>query len=119
MTPADFPLKKKALENLRVTNLTVHFQFKGIHTLLLRYQDYLQAQESLDRVKEKIARIDQELAIQDTSTLDNQKAALKSQPFVIEDLPTDIAVCLPGEVSGVPSEGGSGGPPASRHEKGV
>ena len=103
-TPANFPLQKKALENLRVTYLTVHYQFKGIHTLLLHYQDYLLARESLDKVKDKIARIDQELAIQDTSKLDDQKAALKRQPFAIESLPTDIAVCLPGEVSGASSE---------------
>ncbi len=106
MTPADFPLKKKALENMRVTYLTVHYQFKGIHTLLIRYQDYLQASGSIERVKEKIARIDQELAIQDTSKIDNQNAALKNHPFAVDSLPTDISLCLPGE-AGSSSESGS------------
>ncbi len=109
MTPADFPLKKKALENMRVTYVTVHYQFKGIHTLLIRYQDYLQAKSSLEKVKEKIARIDQELAIQDTTKIDDQKAALKSHPFAVDSLPTEISLCLPGESSGVSGESGGGG----------
>ncbi|MCL5286252.1 MAG: type VI secretion system protein [Nitrospirae bacterium] len=113
LTPADFPLKKKALENLRVTSLTVHYRFKGIHALLISYQDYLQAKQSLDKVKEKIARIDQELAIQDTNGLDDQKAALRSQPFAIRRVPTDISLCLPGESPGVSSENGIGNTPES------
>ncbi len=108
LTPADFPLKKKALENLRVTYLTIHYQFKGIHSLLISYQDYLQAKQSLDKVKEKIARIDQELAIQDTNGLDDQKAALQTLPFAMEQVPTNIALCLPGESSGASPESGGG-----------
>ena len=108
-TPADFPLKKKALENLRVTYITVHYQFNGIHPLLLSYQNYLLAKQSLEKVKEKIARIDQELAIQDTNKLDDQKAALKNQPFALKRLPSDISLCLPGESSGPPA--GSGAAP--------
>ena len=121
LTPADFPLKRKSLENLRLTTLTIHYHFKGIHALLVRYQDYLQAQQSLEKVKDKIARIDQELAIQDTNKLDDKKAALKSQPFAIDSLPSDISLCLPGESSGVPAGNGRGTSPipVSRERSGT
>ena len=100
LIPADFALQKEALENLRVTSLTLHYQFTGIHSLLSRYQEYQQAKNSLARIQEKIRQIDRELAIQDTNELEDQNAALKTRPFAVNRLPSMIANCLPGESSG-------------------
>jgi len=103
LTPADFPLQKEALENLRVSRLTLHFRFTGVHALLARYQEYQQARASLSRIREKIRTIDSELAIQDANALEDQNSALRNRPFAAHRLPSAIALCLPGETGAPPA----------------
>ena len=108
LAPKDFPLQKEALENLRVTAITLHYRFTGVHALLARYQEYRQAQASLARIRQKIRSIDSELAIAESNQLEDQNSALKNQPFAAHKLPSSIADCLPGESGAAPA----GNPPA-------
>ena len=109
LTPKDFPLQKEALENLRATTLTLHFQFRGVHALLARYKEYQQARASLARIREKTRQIDSELALQDTNALEDQNAALRNRPFAANRLPSAIAECLPGESGETPAAGSPAG----------
>ncbi len=108
LTPKDFPLQKEALENLRVTAITLHYRFTGVHALLARYQEYRQAQASLAKIRQKVRSIDSELAIAESNQLEDQNSALKNQPFAARKLPSSIADCLPGESGAAPA----GSPPA-------
>ena len=110
LTPRDFPLQKEALENLRATTLTLHYQFRGVHALLARYKEYQQARDSLDSIRKKIRQIDSELSLQDANALEDQNSALRNRPFAAKRLPSSIALCLPGESQGAPASGSPGQP---------